>query len=358
MPILWRYALQSYSRVFFLSICTFIAVLILSRFSEIARFTALSGAFSQTGIYILYQVPLILPMAIPISSLLASFLLFQALSRSSELTALRASGMSLWTILTPLLFTSLLLTIFNFSICNGLAPFCRREGKTLIYQATSENPLLLMQRQKLIKIKHAYLNMKVKDDETLKDFILIAYNERNRRLNLYSAQKLFLRGGQLLGQNLAIVSTVHADTGFDPLIIENQSTMSTSAPLLSTALKKNRPRLDLNAHSLKMLRIKSIEEGRNRKSPLIEILRRVSLSLSVFSFTFLGCVFAIETRRGQGIGNILIALSLTLMILASYLLGNHLKNWTRFAIFAFLLPHLISWFCSAWQLGRISKGLA
>src|SRR4051812_38356814 len=103
MPILWRYALQSYLRVFFLSVCTFITVLIVARFKEIARFTALTGDWSKTGLFIVYQIPSILPIAIPISALIASLLLFQRLSRTYELTALRASGLSLSTILTPLL---------------------------------------------------------------------------------------------------------------------------------------------------------------------------------------------------------------------------------------------------------------
>src|SRR5579872_4338640 len=114
MPILWRYALQSYLRVFSLSISTFIAVLIVARFKEIARFTALSGDWLKTGLYIVYQIPAILPIAIPISALIASLLLFQRLSRTFELTALRASGLSFRSILSPILFCSLLLTFFNF----------------------------------------------------------------------------------------------------------------------------------------------------------------------------------------------------------------------------------------------------
>ena len=106
IPILWRYALQSYLRVFLLSVCTFIAVLLVSRFKEIARFAALSSDSLKTALFVVYQFPLILPMAIPISALIASLLLFQRLSRGSELTALRASGLSLRSILTPLLFTS------------------------------------------------------------------------------------------------------------------------------------------------------------------------------------------------------------------------------------------------------------
>ncbi len=351
MSILWRYALQSYSRVFALSIATFIAVLIISRFKEIARFTALSGDFAMTGLYILYQIPTILPIAIPISALLASLLLFQNMSRSFELTALRASGLSLKKIIAPLLAASMLLSTLNFFICADIAPFCRREGKTMIYHETSPNPLLLLQRQKLVRIKDAYLDMEAKDDQTIKDLILIVPNVATESLSLLSAKKLWIDHEELVGKDLAIISYIPSSFGFDNLIIENQSMMSTSAPLLSTALKKHRPRLDINALNFKMLRIHD-----KPKQALIEMLRRISLSLAPFSFTFLGCAFGIEEGRNPTKKNLFFALLLTLSVLMSYLLGKELKNNPSPALFAFLLPHPFIWLCSGIHLFRIAKG--
>lgn len=356
MPILWRYALQSYLRVFFLSVCTFITVLIVARFKEIARFTALSGDCLQTGLFVVYQVPAILPTAIPLSALIASLLLFQRLSRTCELTALRASGLSLRSILLPLLLCSLLLSIFNFSICAQIAPFCRREGKALFYHETSQNPLLLLQRHKFAKIKHAYLNMNVKDEETTKDLVLIAHNENNERLHLLLAKKLRMAGEELLGGDLSIISYLNAETGFDPLIIENQTSMSTAAPLLSTALKKNRPRLDMNGLDLKMLRIRSQENGKKAKPARVEILRRISLSMATFSFTLLGCAFGIEEGRNPSRKNLFFALLLTLTVLMSYLFGKGLKEHLTIGAIAFLSPHPFIWFCSYLRLRSISRG--
>ena len=351
MTILWRYALQSYLRVFLLSVSTFITVLIVARFKDIARFTALAGSFGKTGLFIVYQIPTILPIAIPISALIASLLLFQRLSRTYELTALRASGLSLSKILAPLILGSLFLSLVTFSICTEIAHYCRREGKTLIYHETSENPLLLLQRQKLVKLKHAYLNMAVKNDETTEDLTLIVHNDSNERLSLLSAKKLWIQDEELLGDDLAIISYLNSDKGFDSLIIENQSSMSTSAPLLSSALKKNRPRLDINALSLKMLRL-----SKKEKPAQIEMLRRVSLSMAVFSFTFLGCAFGIEEGRDPKKKNLLFAALLTLSVLMSYLLGKELKNFPELATAAFILPHPFIWLCSIFHLRRIAKG--
>lgn len=351
MSVLWRYALQSYSRVFFLSICTFIAVLIITRFKEIARFTALSGDFSMTGLFILYHIPTILPIAIPISALIASLLFFQRISRSFELTALRASGLSFKKIIAPPLAASLLLALLNFAICAEIAPFYRREIKTMIYQETSSNPLLLLQRQKLVKIENAYLDMEVKDDKSIKDLVLIVQNDTTSRFSLISARKLWLEKEEVVGKDLAIISYLKSDLGFDNLIIENQSSMSTAAPLLSLALKRSRPRLDINALSFKMLILHE-----KPKQALIEMLRRISLSWAAFSFTLLGCAFGVEQGRNPSKKNLIFALLLTLSVLMSYLLAKELKNAPFLATFAFLLPHPFIWACSTIHLTRIARG--
>jgi lipopolysaccharide export system permease protein len=358
MPTMWRYALHKFLSIFSLSVCTFILVLLVSRFKEIARFGALSANWLKTGLFIVYQVPSILPIAIPISALIASFLLFQRLSRTQELTAFRSGAFSLTSLFSPILLISFFLSLINFSICSEISPFCRRETKTLLYRETSENPLLLLQRQKLAKIKNTYLKMKIRDEGlSAKDLVLIAPNESNQRLSLLSAKNLKIEQDLLLGQDVAIISHLSSAEGFDPLIIENQASMSTEAPLLSAALKKNRPRLDANVLGLKMLRIRAIEPGKRGFSARGEIIRRISLSLSVFSFAFLGATFGIEQGRRPSRKGAFIAISFCLLLLISYLFGKEMKRHLWVSLSAFFLPHLLIWSASIFQLKQINQGI-
>lgn len=358
IPILWRYAIANYLKVFSLSVGTFISVLLVLRFKEMARFLALSSNGLKTGLFIVYQIPTILPMAIPLSALIASLLLFQRLSRSQELTALRASGISLRTTLLPLCFLSLFFSLFNFSICSELAPFCRRETKTLLYRETSANPLLLLQRQQLIRIRDAYVKLEVEEEgKRASHFMLIAENESNQRLGLITAEELVVQNEELLGRQVAIVSHLNSDDAFDPLILENQASMSTAAPLLSSALKKSRPRLQTNTLGLSQLRYHSREKTSLSKAARIEVLRRISLSLAVFSFTFLGCSFGIEQGRNSSRRGMFYALFLTLAVLISYLFGKTLKSHLLLAYFAFSFPHVLIWLSCLHRLRRISRGL-
>ncbi len=360
LPLLWRFFLQSYLRTLTLSVATFLAVLVVTRFKEIARFTALSGDWGKTLLFIAYQFPLILPMAIPISALIASHLLFQRLSRTGELTALRATGLGLPSILAPLLFASALLSIGNFSIGAELAPFCRRESKTMLFRETSANPLLLLQRQHLGKLKHAYLNMTLEvEGKSAKDVTLIGYNENQKRLILLQAQRLLMEEDELIGQNSFFLSHPEArEEGFDSLAIENQVSLSTAAPVLSQFLKKSLPKLQAEAKSLRMLMLQAkLEKKKTAGRARIEILRRSTLSLAVFSFTLLGCSFAISTKRVAK-QRTLAMLLLALTVMVSYLLGKGLKSQALPAFAIFLSPHPLIWAASLAQLKRVAKGSA
>ncbi len=359
MPILWRYLLFSYLRVFFLSVGSFVGVLFVLRFKDIARFAALSADGMKTTLFILYQFPHILPIALPISALIASFLLFQRLSRSHELTALRASGVGLFSSIAPLLWISLFLSLANFSICASLAPYCRRETKTLLYRKTSVNPLVLLQRQQLAKIRNTYLDLDVQEEgQRAKDFICITYNENNERLNLIKAQKLSIEKDELLGKQTAILSHLPGNEaeGFDCTLLENQKTMSTSAPLLSLALKKKRPNMEANALSLQALFLQMKEGPKQERLARIEALRRYSLSAAVFSFTFLGCAFGIQMGRNPRKTPLLYAASWTLLVLISYFLGKGLKAFPIAATMAFLLPHPLLWLASVTRLHALNEG--
>ena len=359
IPIFWRYLLRSYFKVFFLSLATFASILIISRFKEIARFAALCGQGPKICLFILYQLPYILPLAIPISALLSSLLLFQGLSRSHELTAFRTASLSIRTLLFPMLFAATLLSFAHFSICFSVAPYCGREAKAILYRETSANPLVLMQRQNLIKIKDAYLNMSVKKEGKIaEDLLLITHSETNHRLNLFSAKNLQICGQMLHGHGVAFLAHLPSEEKemFEPLFIENQTAMSTEAPILSTSLKKHRPKVDPNGLSLKMLYLRSLEPGKHGKAAWVEILRKVSLSLAVVTFTLLGAAFGMQEGRTFSKKGSLVVFLFTLIFLMSYLGLKELKNHLFLSYLAALLPHLSILLACCYRLRNLSRG--
>ena len=90
MPVIWRLLLSQYLKVLVLSIVAIICVLMTTRLDELAQFAVLGASTPHIWLFILYQIPYILPIALLLSALLSGLLLMQRLSGHNELIALRA----------------------------------------------------------------------------------------------------------------------------------------------------------------------------------------------------------------------------------------------------------------------------
>jgi len=240
MPILWRYLLRNFFQVFLLCVCSFVSVLIVLRFQEIAKFATSGAPKLKVALFALLQIPYILPIAIPVSCLIAAILLFQRLSSTHELTAFRTSGLSLKTVAAPLLLTGFFLTLVNFTIASEISTHCRALSKTLIYEMAMANPLFVLQKESLVKLKNAYYDIGVlKANKYAEDVLLVVKNSSSQRLTLMSAKELALKGDLLKGKQVTFISSVDArnENGFDHLVIENQEEMNTKAANLSQFLQ-------------------------------------------------------------------------------------------------------------------------
>ena len=132
MPLLWRYLLRGFFQTFVLSVSGFVGILLVTRFQNIARFASTGASFPLVIKFVLTQIPRILPLAIPISCLISSFLLFRRLSRSHELTALRVAGLSFITMCFPLILAGAVISLLNFTIVSEISPRCLSHSKTWV----------------------------------------------------------------------------------------------------------------------------------------------------------------------------------------------------------------------------------
>ena len=81
-----------------------------------------------------------IPMSLPLALLLALLMCFGNLGEHYELVAMKASGISMWRSMRPLLYFSLMLSVMAFFISNSLIPIATLKWRTLLTD---------VQRQKL-----------------------------------------------------------------------------------------------------------------------------------------------------------------------------------------------------------------
>ncbi len=363
MPLLWRYLLRSFFQVFLLCVCSFISVLIVLRFQEIARF-ATSGAPKLTVVlFALLQIPYILPIAVPVSCLIAAILLFQRLSLTHELTAFRTCGLGLKSITTPLLLAGFFLTLVNFTIASEVSTRCRSLSKMLIYEMAMANPLFILQKESLVKLKSAYYDIGVlKANKYAEDVLFAIKNSSSGRLTLMSAKELSLKGDLLKGQQVTFISSVDTkkEQGFDHLVIENQAEMNTKAANLSQFLHTVDWSTSFEYLPLRMILAHDIAVKKQLtlgKSARLEIARRISISLAAFTFTLIGLTFGMQISRNRSKKGILWAIGLAALFLICFITAKSLRHTPLLSTLIYLLPHPFIILLSLRGLKAIREGV-
>jgi lipopolysaccharide export system permease protein len=143
--ILDRYILKELFEPFLFGLGSFTAILAASMILfELVRAVVLRGMPLIVALQIfVYKLPEIMVYIFPMAMLLAALLAFGRLSGNSEIIAFRASGISLYRLIIPVLFLGLLVSLANLSFSEVVVPEANRAAKNLLIQtATKHKPKL------------------------------------------------------------------------------------------------------------------------------------------------------------------------------------------------------------------------
>jgi lipopolysaccharide export system permease protein len=132
--VLHRYVIREYLKIFFLSLSglIFIYVVVLF-FQKVDVFIKHQASFILIFEYLLYKVPeVIFQWTLPYAVLLSVLLTLGTLSRHSEITAMKAGGVSLYRITIPLFIIALFISLISFLGNEYLVPWTNQETRYLL----------------------------------------------------------------------------------------------------------------------------------------------------------------------------------------------------------------------------------
>lgn len=378
MPILWRYFLSSWWKIFLLSVFSFIAFLLTLRFDEIAHFAASGASISLIALFTLYQIPYILPIVLPISSLLASAILMQRFSSSQELTAFRASGFSIKALLTPILFSAALISLINFYIASEIATASHSNTNKLKAQLKSVNPFILLQHKKFLKnrgiIFHSLGNQQY--GESAENVILVTKGYKNENL-LFVAKDLKRNDNAFEGHNITLISTLK-DENEEKFFIENMKESHTPLHHFSDLIRESVWSVRVDYLPLQAL----IQEARDswtkwkeaqithqpsqkiRESrhtfyqTISEGVRRLSLMGAVFSFTLMGCSFGINIARQKKPSGLIAIVVLATFYLICFFAAQGFNSYFYTSIVLYTFPLTIMLWLSLHKIRKINRGFS
>lgn len=89
-----------------------------------------------------YASATLVPMALPLAILLASIMTMGNLGEKYELVAMKAAGISLWRILSPLIIFAFFMSVVAFFFSNNVMPKAEEELKLMVYEMKSKKPAI------------------------------------------------------------------------------------------------------------------------------------------------------------------------------------------------------------------------
>jgi lipopolysaccharide export system permease protein len=366
---LHKYLIRQILATLLMTVGVFTFVLLLGNLLQQILGLLISGHVRPT--LLIESVGLLIPwiwvFALPMGFLTATLLVFGRFSADQELTAARASGVSLISLITPVLLLSLLSCGVSAWINMQLGPQCRFEYKKLIFQARSE---LANQADdelpagQYVRDFPGYIFYVEKNDGGKLAGVRIYRRETNMQttitaptgqietdvtnkqiiLHLDDASSVTLSGSHVYfssSRNMPMQFDMNASTNqiIKPRIsdmtfwqLQNELRELEENLAMPLALTTSTNELRAQLHELQKQRQDLLTE------PIrVEMHREISFSFACFGFTLVGIPLGIRVHRRETNVGVAIALGLVLIYYAFFMLGESLSARPEFT------PHLILW---------------
>jgi lipopolysaccharide export system permease protein len=129
--------------------------------------------------------------ALPLAVLLSSLMTFGNLGEHFELTAMKSAGLSLQKIMTPLIVTTVILSILAFYFSNNILPYTNLKASALLYDVRSSKPGLMFKDGVFNNSLTGFsirVEKKDRDGKTLRDVLIYDHREMHGNNIVLSAK--------------------------------------------------------------------------------------------------------------------------------------------------------------------------
>jgi len=153
LKILDRYLLKSFlttfGTVFVILFLIFILQIVWLYISELA---GKDLSFSLIAKFLLFKLPSIVPMVLPLSVLLASIMTYGSLSENYEFAAMKSSGISLQRAMKTLTYFILILSVVSFFFANNVIPYAEYKFQNFRREIAQMTPAMAIAEGQLSEV--------------------------------------------------------------------------------------------------------------------------------------------------------------------------------------------------------------
>lgn len=354
MRVLSRYMLHDYLVTFGMTLLVFTFVMCVGAVIQAVDLIARGVSVWIILRAFTYNIPYILTFSIPMSAITTVLLLFGRLSLDGEITAMRASGLSMWQIISPIIFASIVLSGICVYLNVSVAPnahFARRQALASI---GIEDPISLLEEGRFVREFPGYMiYIGSKDNGTVSDVVVYELGpggvERSVRAK---SGELSMPSETVMLADLYDVRIDQPDDAHpdDPsrtrtIVAQHYPVQIDFSDLLGSGeVRKSRSSMTLMelTDSIRTIRAKyphmeGLQLRQERMSYLVEANERLALSLSCFAFTLLGVPLGMKSRRRESSIGVGISLGVVFIFYFFIIIADALVKHPH------LHPDLIVW---------------
>lgn len=195
-----------------------------------------------------YAALYMVPMALPLAILLASLMTFGNLGERLELLAMKAAGISLTHIMRPLIITLVIVSITAFVFQNNIMPVVQVKLFSLLYSMREKSPELDIPESTFYNgITGFNVYVKEKDNKTglLKDMMIYDYSEgfNNARVIVADSGRL-----KTSADKLFLVLSLYNGESFENLKSQGSTDITTAVPYRRESFRYREVLIEFNAN--------------------------------------------------------------------------------------------------------------
>ncbi|MBS1370282.1 MAG: YjgP/YjgQ family permease [Lentisphaeria bacterium] len=317
-----------------------------------------------------YILPIVLTFTVPWAVMVAVMLVFGRMSADSEITAMRACGISILQIVSPILIITFLLTLLCLYLQVEVGPPFLGKSRDLMKTAAIDQPLALFEPGKQIPLENTIIYIDDKEgDNGLKGVQIYTLTDDRKSV----AQDISAARGKLLVDKEKQVLTVQL---FDCLLINKNAAgesgeFGSDGPqrLFSEELsfgfnygkEANEMRVSIRPKYMKLTdlmgRIRLTKELNQDTTELeVELNQRIAFALSPIAFLLLGLPLAIRTSRRETSVGLFLSVILAGVFFLSIILCESLSSFPKlYPQYLLWLPNIIFQIAGAVMTYRISQ---
>ncbi|MDP8252964.1 MAG: LptF/LptG family permease [Candidatus Kaelpia aquatica] len=333
MRLIRNYFLRDWINSFLISLGIFTLVFSIGNLVKLVDLIVNKGVDPRSILQLfLMMIPFSLVYTLPISTLIATLLIFGRAAADNEIVTLKASGISAKKISVPFIILGVVFSLVSFTFMDKLLPFTHYKSREIVFNIGKKNPTAYLEPGTFIKSfkNHIIFFYDLKKNE-LKN-IRIYVNEEDRPLRTIIAQKAKITDIDDNGLTLRLYNGSSDEV--DPKRPEEFYKLNFKEYIIHLDLgKANREGTidkkpeEYTIRELKNNISKLTDEGVDTLPLSSELYKRYAQPFTCLAFILIGLPLGIRTNRreksvGFGIGLMIIMLYYVLFVASETLILN------------------------------------